>query len=685
MPPVVTASSMTKQSAIKLLNMVANGRKRHSSINEQQLVPLEPPGSCLSSPPPGTANRCYQSSLRSYSKWSPTEQGATLVWRDLCVYATAGSAHGERTGSSGTHRPSIKRIINNVSGAVTPGTLIALMGSSGAGKSTLMSALAYRTPPGTVVQGDILVNGQPVGPYMYRLSGFVHQDDLFVGSLTVHEHMYFMAKLRLDRRVGHRAIDQTIRDLLERTGLARSAGTRIGEAGDGKMLSGGEKKRLAFATELLTKPTLLFCDEPTTGLDSYSAQALVSTLQQLARRGTAIICTIHQPSSQLFSMFDQVMLLAEGRVAYAGRPQDALAFFAQHGHACPPNYNPAEYLIGALATAPGFEKASQRAAHRLCDLFAVSEAAGQRDVLINLEVHMAESGDYRVTEEQHLTGRPHWLHSTMWLTYRALLTVVRDPTVQYLRLLQKIAIALMAGLCFTGAIEPTQLGVQATQGILFILISENTFTPMYAVLSVFPETFPLFMRETKNGLYRTSQYYVANVVAMLPGLVLEPLVFVLIAYWLAELRPTFYAFLVTAAAATLVMNVSTACGCFFSAAFNSLPLAMAYLVPFDYILMITSGVFIHLNTMPAATRWLPYISWMMYANEAMSIAQWEGVTNLTCSTIDDKLPCLRTGHEVLEHYSFDESHLTLNLWAMVLLYFCFHVFGYLFLWRKTKR
>ena len=255
----------------------------------------------------------------------------------------------------------------------------------------------------------------------------------------------------------------------------------------------------------------------------------MSTLQQLARRGTAIICTIHQPSSQLFSMFDQVMLLAEGRVAYAGRPHEALAFFARHGHACPPSYNPAEYLIGALATAPGYEQASQRAAHRLCDLFAVSEAAGQRDVLINLEVHMAESGDYRVTDEvQHLAGRPHWLHTTAWLTYRALLTVVRDPTVQYLRLLQKIvsvcepkdqwedsrvllwflsppspaqAIALMAGLCFTGAIEPTQLGVQATQGLLFILISENTFTPMYAVLAVFPETFPLFMRETKNGLY----------------------------------------------------------------------------------------------------------------------------------------------------------------------------------------
>ncbi|KAL1398876.1 hypothetical protein pipiens_008614 [Culex pipiens pipiens] len=655
----------------------------NSTTESFESPPVLPPVSCVS-PGTGTAShpmggsRCYQSSLRSYNKWSPTEQGATLVWRDLCVYATGQSGGGP------SDRGPIKRIINNVSGAVTPGTLIALMGSSGAGKSTMMSALAYRTQPGTIVQGDVLVNGQPIGPYMYRLSGFVHQDDLFVGSLTVSEHMYFMAKLKLDRGVSKASVERLIQELLERTGLAKCADTRIGEVGEGKMLSGGEKKRLAFATELLTKPTILFCDEPTTGLDSFSAQNLVSTLQLLAKRGTAIICTIHQPSSQLFSMFDQVMLLADGRVAYAGKPNDALGFFEQHGYSCPSNYNPAEFLIGVLATAPGYEKASQRSAHRLCDLFAVSEAAGQRDVLINLEMHMAETGDFKVTEESHLSRRPLWLHTLYWLTYRSFLTVVRDPTVQYLRLLQKIGIALMAGLCFSGAINLDQLGVQAIQGILFIFVSENTFSPMYSVLSVFPETFPLFMRETKSGLYHTSQYYVANMLAMLPGLIAEPLIFVIVAYWLAQLRPTFTAFLVTVIASTLVMNVSTACGCFFSAAFNSLPLAMAYLVPFDYILMITSGVFIQIGSMPVSISWMPYISWMLYANEAMSIAQWEGVTNITCSTEDPNLPCMRTGTEVLTHYSFDESHLARNIWAMVVIYFVFHVLGCFFLWRKTR-
>lgn len=111
-----------------------------------------------------------------------------------------------------------------------------------------------------VVDGDILVNGCQVGPFMRRMSGFVHQDDIFFGSLTVIEHLTVMAHLKLDRRVKSDEIAFTIRDLLERTGLTKCMHTKIGEDGERKVLSGGEKKRLAFVTELLTHPAILFCD-----------------------------------------------------------------------------------------------------------------------------------------------------------------------------------------------------------------------------------------------------------------------------------------------------------------------------------------------------------------------------------------------------------------------------------------
>uniref|UniRef100_A0A336L180 CSON003410 protein n=1 Tax=Culicoides sonorensis TaxID=179676 RepID=A0A336L180_CULSO len=667
---VTINTSVNRDTSSKGFTMNGHGDKSYIELNgENEDFPL--PENRFA---PGGNNGIGKNKMRSYSKWSPTEQGATLVWRDVCVYAK----------QQGTEQR-IKRIINNVSGAVTPGTLVALMGSSGAGKSTLMSSLAYRNPSGTIVQGDILVNGKPIGPFMYRLSGFVHQDDLFIGTLTVKEHLTFMAHLKCDSRMTKFERRRLINDLLERTGLKKCARTKIGEDGEGKMLSGGEKKRLAFASELLTQPTMLFCDEPTTGLDSYSAQQLVATLQQLANRGTAIICTIHQPSSQLFAMFDQVMFLTEGRVAFMGAPDNAIEFFSQQGYTCPKTYNPADFLIGVLAPAPGCEKASLRIANRICDLFAVSEAAQQRDMLINLEMHIGEEADLQTKYESVKYRKPYWITTVFWLMYRALLTVVRDPTVQYLRIIQKIAIAIMAGLCFTGTVNLSQLGVQAVQGALFIFISENTFSPMYAVLSLFPQMFPLFLRETKSGLYNTAQYYIATVIAMLPGLVFEPFIFVVIAYWLAQLRNTIFAFSMTALASILVMNVSTACGCFFSAAFNSVPQAMAYLVPFDYILMITSGVFVQLSTLPNYLSWMPYISWMKYANEAMSIVQWQGVTNLTCPITEDNLPCLQDGADVLAKYSFSDDNLARDIWALVILYLLFHTLGYIFLWRKTRR
>lgn len=385
----------------------------------------------MESPVDGPINTQVTTQLRSYSKWAPCEQGVTMVWRDLSIYALAGTSS----------KKGLKRIINNVTGVVRSGTLMALMGASGAGKSTLMSALAYREPPGAIVQGDILVNGRRVGPFMNTMSGFVHQEDLFVGTLTVLEHLTFMVNLKVDRRMSQKDKNALIDDLLHRSGLTRCTNTRIGLAGDGKILSGGEKKRLAFATELITKPAILFCDEPTTGLDSFSARFIIRTLQDLARRGTAIICTIHQPSSELFAMFHEVMLLAEGRVAFMGPPKNALGFFAEHGYVCPDAYNPADFMIGLLATYPGDENSSRRTAHRVCDLFAVSPMAEERDVLVNLEFHMAEKAEFDIEGHHGRRMRNLWWYKKIyWLVYRAFLSVTRDSSIQTLRIVQKIVI-----------------------------------------------------------------------------------------------------------------------------------------------------------------------------------------------------------------------------------------------------
>jgi ATP-binding cassette, subfamily G (WHITE), eye pigment precursor transporter len=112
-------------------------------------------------------------------------------------------------------------------------------------------------------------------------------------------------------------------------------------------------------------------------------------------------------------------------------------FFSQ-GYICPPNYNPADFLIGTLSSPPGLEKASKKSINRICDLFAVSETAKQRDLLINFEVHMSEVAVFQIKEEEKRFKKPFWITTFFWLTYRSLLQVCRDPAVQVLRVVQKI-------------------------------------------------------------------------------------------------------------------------------------------------------------------------------------------------------------------------------------------------------
>ena len=125
-----------------------------------------------------------------------------------------------------------------------------------------------------------------------------------------------------------------------------------------KGISGGEKRRLAFASEILTDPGILFCDEPTSGLDSYMAFSIMETITALAKRGKTIICTIHQPSSAIFESFDKLCLMVEGKVAYFGQTSDAKDFFASQGLRVPPNYNPADYYIQNLAIMPNEKEKS---------------------------------------------------------------------------------------------------------------------------------------------------------------------------------------------------------------------------------------------------------------------------------------------------------------------------------------
>lgn len=216
-------------------------------------------------------------------------------------------------------------------GVAYPGELLAVMGSSGAGKTTLLNALAFRSARGVQISPSSvrMLNGHPVdAKEMQARCAYVQQDDLFIGSLTAREHLIFQATVRMPRSMTQKQKIQRVDQVIQDLSLGKCQNTIIGTPGRVKGLSGGERKRLAFASEALTDPPLLICDEPTSGLDSFMAASVVQVLKKLSQRGKTVILTIHQPSSELFELFDKILLMAEGRVAFLGTPSEAVDFFS---------------------------------------------------------------------------------------------------------------------------------------------------------------------------------------------------------------------------------------------------------------------------------------------------------------------------------------------------------------------
>jgi ABC-type multidrug transport system ATPase subunit len=249
-----------------------------------------------------------------------------------------------------------KYILKDVWGEVPPKQITAVAGPSGAGKTSLLHILSGRqTTRGSITVGaDIRLSNQEIKPtkMSYRKSiAFVAQDDSLSIASTPRECIKFSAKLRLPRSTSDEEIDRLVESMLDELGLLKCADTFVG----GELLkgiSGGERKRTSVGVELVTKPSCVFLDEPTSGLDSFSAVQLILMLKKVAKSGASVLFTIHQPSSEVFQMFDHFIMMNHGRVMYQGSVGKVPSFFSQCGYAVPKNYNPADFAMSVAQIYP---------------------------------------------------------------------------------------------------------------------------------------------------------------------------------------------------------------------------------------------------------------------------------------------------------------------------------------------
>ncbi|KAG9249075.1 hypothetical protein BJ878DRAFT_485421 [Calycina marina] len=240
-----------------------------------------------------------------------------------------------------------KSILSGVHGVAYPGEIMAIMGASGAGKTTFLDILARKNKRGTV-GGNFYVNGEKVDDTEYKnVVGFVDQEDSMLSTLTVHETIMTSALLRLPRDMGRAAKEQRVHEVEKQLGISHIKDSLIGsEEGNGRGISGGEKRRVGIACELVTSPSILFLDEPTSGLDAYNAYNVIECLVTLAKTyKRTIIFTIHQPRSNIVALFDRLLLLAKGKTVYSGDFSQCQEYFDHIGYSCPPGFNIADYLV----------------------------------------------------------------------------------------------------------------------------------------------------------------------------------------------------------------------------------------------------------------------------------------------------------------------------------------------------
>ncbi|KAL2040271.1 hypothetical protein N7G274_007174 [Stereocaulon virgatum] len=240
-----------------------------------------------------------------------------------------------------------KQILSGVQGIALPGQLMAIMGASGAGKTTFLDILARKNKRG-YVEGNFYVNGEKVNDNEFRsVVGFVDQEDTMLPTLTVHETIMTSALLRLPRDMNISIKEQRVYEVERQLGIYAIKDQLIGsEEGNGRGVSGGEKRRVGIACELVTSPSILFLDEPTSGLDAFNAFNVVECLVTLAKNyNRTVIFTIHQPRSNIVALFDHLVLLAKGRAVYSGPYASCQNYFDHIGYTCPPGFNIADYLV----------------------------------------------------------------------------------------------------------------------------------------------------------------------------------------------------------------------------------------------------------------------------------------------------------------------------------------------------
>nr|KMM64532.1 ATP-binding cassette sub-family G member 8 [Coccidioides posadasii RMSCC 3488] len=392
----------------------------------------------------------------------------------------------------------LKTVLDGVTAAMPSGSLTAIIGGSGSGKTSLLNVLAGRMNTGRVkISGSATFNGHD--NINSVRSAYVMQQDVLIPTLTVRETLQYSADLRLPPPTTHDERQNVVNNVILELGLKECADTRIGTTTH-KGCSGGEKRRTSIGVQMLSNPSVLFCDEPTTGLDATSAFQVIKTLKALARDGRTVIVSIHAPRSEIWGLFDQVILLSRGSVLYSGPVDMALSHFEECGHSIPAFVNPAEFLIDLAAYDNRSEESEFFSRERIEKLQrAWRESPNNR--LLDEKASSQNRGIASEKAYQSITPQKGASFGQQFrvLTARTMKMTVRDPMGMTASLFEAIGMAVMNGWVYL-RLDRSLAGIRSRQGSLYTASSLNGYLILLYEVFRLTTDIQLFDRERNEGV-----------------------------------------------------------------------------------------------------------------------------------------------------------------------------------------
>ncbi|RHZ87767.1 hypothetical protein Glove_30g36 [Diversispora epigaea] len=584
--------------------------------------------------------------------------GVTLSWKDLCYSITDPKTNKSRN------------IVENVSGYVMPGEVMAIMGPSGAGKSSFLDLLAGRKDP-KFVSGETYLNGQP-GQIKY-VSTYVMQDDALMGVLTIRENIRFAADLCFPSHFTQSDRESYVQNIIEDFGLERVADSKIGTVFV-RGVSGGEKRRCAIASQVITLPSIIFLDEPTTGLDSAAAYNVMNAIKNMAQKHKlTVIASIHQPSTETYSLFDKLLILGSGKPLYFGERETALTYLDELGYACPAYANPADHFLNLVNS--DFMKDRSEAEdyiQNFTQLYKDSAYKAETDSQITNLLESTKNEEDKISAKNKSGYPRNFFSQTYIIMKRSTLNASRNILVFWIRVAMYVTLALLMGSTWW-KVGLDQKNIQDRFSAHFFSVAFLVFMSVAGIPGFLEERL-VFQRERANRFYSVGPYVLANTIVAIPFVLIIAISFSIVAYPMIGLHPGFGHAVLFVLLLFLALFVAESMVVFVSSIIPIFVAALTIVAFANGFFMVVQGFFVRRDSIPKIWKWAHYIDYQKYAFEGIIQNDFIGLTfrcaestNGTCNCIygnPTSPTCTFTGKDVLDSYGYTE--IVIWKWALAL-------------------